>query len=169
MLQILYYGVCRIKISMNVFVISELFCIFALEDIIVDDGDMNYKEIKGMKKQIRFWMVCGVIAVTLASCSTKQSAINKLEKFSYELRDNSRYYDLDDWEKAGKKFVKITKEVRKHELDYTPAEKARIGRLEGECAGYMARGAKDNFSDRLRGFINELKGILQGVTDAFGK
>ena len=119
-------------------------------------------------KKMKYLMACIVLALALTSCSTKQRAINQLESFSYELRDNSRYYDLQDWEKAGKKFVKITKNVKKHEFDYTPAEKARIGRLEGECAGYMARGAKDNVTDRLRGFINELKGILQGVTDAFG-
>ena len=120
-----------------------------------------------MKKSY-FLIVCGVLALVLTSCSTKQRAINQLESFSTELRDHSRYYDLQDWEKAGKKFVKITKNVKKHELDYTPEEKARVGRLEGECAGYMARGAKDNVTERLRGFINELKGILQGVTDAFG-
>ncbi|MBQ8948278.1 MAG: hypothetical protein IJ059_00615 [Prevotella sp.] len=113
-------------------------------------------------------IACGALALVLTSCSTKQRAINQLESFSTELRDHSRYYDLQDWEKAGKKFVKITKDVKKHEFDYTPEEKARVGRLEGECAGYMARGAKDNVTDRLRGFINELKGILQGVTDAFG-
>lgn len=123
--------------------------------------------IRDMKKSY-FLIVCGVLALVLTSCSTKQRAINQLESFSTELRDHSRYYDLQDWEKAGKKFVKITKNVKKHELDYTPEEKARVGRLEGECAGYMARGAKDNVTDRLRGFINELKGILQGVTDAFG-
>ena len=75
---------------------------------------------------------------------------------------------MQDWEKAGKKFLKLTKDVKKYQLDYTPEELARIGRLEGECAGYMARGAKENITDRLNGFINELKGILQGVTDAFG-
>ena len=119
-------------------------------------------------KKMKYLMACTALALALTSCSTKQRAINQLESFSTELRDNSRYYDFQDWEKAGKKFVKITKNVKKHEFDYTPAEKARIGRLEGECAGYMARGAKDNVTDRLRGFINELKGILQGVTDAFG-
>ena len=103
-----------------------------------------------------------------ASCSTKQSAINQLESFSTELRDHSRYYDIQDWEKAGKKFVDITKKVRKYEQDYTPEEKARIGKLEGECAGYMARGAKDNVTDRLRGLLNEIQGIIQGVTGAFG-
>ena len=115
----------------------------------------------------RHLLICGALALTLTSCYTKQAAINQLENFSYELRDNSRYYDLNDWEHAGKKFVKITKRVKKHEFDYTPQEKAKIGRLEGECAGYMARGAKHNVSDRLRGIFNEIRGILDGVTDVF--
>ena len=119
-------------------------------------------------KKFYYLVVCGVFAMLFASCSTKQSAINQLESFSTELRDHSRYYDIQDWERAGKKFVDITKTVKKYELKYTPEELARIGRLEGECAGYMARGAKDNVTDRLKGFLNELKGILQGVTDAFG-
>ena len=113
-------------------------------------------------------IICCLMALVLASCSTKQRAIDQLESFSTELRDHSRYYDVKDWEKAGKKFVDLTKTVKKYQMDYTPEELARIGRLEGECAGYMARGAKENFTDRLNGFINELKGILQGVTDAFG-
>ena len=117
-------------------------------------------------KKIKILILGGALALIMASCSTKQSAINQLESFSTELRDHSRYYDLKDWEDAGKKFVKITKNVKKHELDYTPAEKARIGQLEGECAGYMARGAKDNISDRLRGLLNEIKGIIEGVTGA---
>ncbi len=112
--------------------------------------------------------ICCVMVLVLASCSTKQTAINQLEKFSIELRDHSRYYDVQDWEKAGQKFVKITKKVKKYETEYTAEEKSRIGRLEGECAGYMARGAKDNVTDRLRGIFNEIQGIIEGVTDAFG-
>ena len=119
-------------------------------------------------KKVYYLVVCGVFAMLFASCSTKQTAINQLESFSTELRDHSRYYGIQDWEKAGKKFVDITKKVKKHELDYTPEEKARIGKLEGECAGYMARGAKDNVTDRLRGLLNEIQGIIQGVTGAFG-
>ena len=122
-----------------------------------------------MKKNLKCLLMCGVMAMLMASCSTKQHAINQLESFSYELRDNSRYYDIDDWERAGDKFLKITKKVKKHEADYTPEEKARIGRLEGECAGYMARGAVDNVTDRLRGIFNELKGILDGFDDVFSK
>ena len=112
--------------------------------------------------------ICCVMVLVLASCSTKQTAINQLEKFSTELRDHSRYYDVQDWEKAGQKFVQITRKVKKYETEYTAEEKSRIGRLEGECAGYMARGAKDNVTDRLRGIFNEIQGIIEGVTDAFG-
>ena len=112
--------------------------------------------------------ICCVMVLVLASCSTKQTAINQLEKFSTELRDHSRYYDVQDWEKAGQKFVKITKKVKKYETEYTAEEKSRIGRLEGECAGYMARGAKDNVTDRLRGIFNEIQGIIEGITGAFG-
>ena len=119
-------------------------------------------------KKIYYFVVCGVFAMLFASCSTKQTAINQLESFSTELRDHSRYYGIQEWEKAGKKFVDITKKVKKYELDYTPEELARIGKLEGECAGYMARGAKDNVTDRLRGLLNEIQGIIQGVTGAFG-
>ena len=119
-------------------------------------------------KKVYYLVVCGVFAMLFASCSTKQTAINQLESFSTELRDHSRYYGIQDWENAGKKFVDITKKVKKYELDYTPEELARIGKLEGECVGYMARGAKDNVTDRLRGLLNEIQGIIQGVTGAFG-
>ena len=118
-------------------------------------------------KTIKLIFSC-VMVLLLASCSAKQTAINQLEKFSTELRDHSRYYDVQDWEKAGQKFVKITKKVKKYETEYTAEEKSRIGRLEGECAGYMARGAKDNVTDRLRGIFNEIQGIIEGITGAFG-
>ena len=103
------------------------------------------------------------LALSVSSCATKQGAINQLEDFSYELRDHSRYYDVQDWEKAGKKFVKIRKAVNKHEFDYTPEEKAKIGRLEGDCARYMAKGAKEGVFDKIQNIGNEIKGILNGI------
>ena len=106
------------------------------------------------------------MALVMASCSTKQSAISQLEDFSYELRDHSRYYDTNDWEKAGKKFVNIREKISKHEFDYTAEEKAKIGRLEGECAKYMAKGAKEGVFDKIKGFANEINGVLQGILNA---
>ena len=113
--------------------------------------------------KIKNLILCGVMGLVMASCSTKQSAISQLEDFSYELRDHSRYYDTNDWEKAGKKFVNIREKISKHEFDYTAEEKAKIGRLEGECAKYMAKGAKEGVFDKLKNIGSEIKGILEGI------
>lgn len=113
--------------------------------------------------KIKHMLLCGVLCLMIVSCATRQSALSDLENFSYELRDNSSYYDVHDWEKAVKKFVKIRERINKYELDYTSDEKAKIGRLEGECAKYMAKGAKDGVFDRIKGFASELKGIIEGI------
>ena len=113
--------------------------------------------------KIKNLILCSVMGLVLSSCATKQSAISQLEDFTYELRDNSRNYDVEDWQKAGKKFLKIRKNVSKHEFDYTAEEKARIGRLEGECARYMAKGAKEGFFDKLQNIGSEIKGILESI------
>ena len=107
------------------------------------------------------------MALVMASCSTKQSAISQLEDFSYELRDHSRYYNTNDWEKAGKKFVNIREKISKHEFDYTAEEKAKIGRLEGECAKHMVKGAKEGVFDKLKNIGSEIKGILEGILGIF--
>ena len=115
-------------------------------------------------KQSKLWVLAALLM--LASCSTKRSAIDELESFSYELRDHSADYTVDEWKEAGEKFVKIRKNISKHELEYTPEEKTRIGKLEGKCAGYMARGMKQGFFDKLKAFGNELKGIITGILNA---
>ena len=107
-----------------------------------------------------------MLVMQLTSCSTKQHAISQLENFSYELRDHSARYSINEWERAGEKFVNIRKNISKHELDYTPEEKAKIGKLEGQCAGYMAKGMKEGVFDRVKAFANELKGILKGILNA---
>ncbi|MBR3473417.1 MAG: hypothetical protein IKH22_12675 [Prevotella sp.] len=101
--------------------------------------------------------------LSLCSCSTKMSAINQLEDLSTELRDHSRYYTARDWEWAGDRFMKIRKKISEHEFDYTPEQKRRIGQLEGECAGYMAKGVKEGIFDKIKGIGNEINGIIQGI------
>ena len=112
-------------------------------------------------KQSKLWVLAALLM--LASCSTKRSAIDELESFSYELRDHSANYTVDEWKEAGEKFVKIRKDISKHEFDYTAEEKAKIGRLEGDCARYMAKGVKDGFFDKLQNFGSEIMGILEGI------
>ena len=103
-----------------------------------------------------------VAMLLVSSCATRESAINDLEKFSYELRDNSQYYTAKKWRKAVDKFGKIRREISRH--DYTVAERQRIGRLEGDCARYMVRGAKEGVMNSVFGLGSEIQGIL----DAFG-
>lgn len=111
-------------------------------------------------------ILCTMMLLALSACSTKQSAINQLENFSYELRDHSRDYDAAEWEQAGKKFVNIRERIHKHEFDYTASEKAKIGRLEADCVKYMAKGAKDGVFDKLKNIGSEIKGVIQGIMDA---
>ena len=121
-----------------------------------------------MKKKTLTAVVVAIammLLVGFSSCSTKQHAINQLENFSYELRDHSSRYSVNDWQRAGEKFLKIRQNISKHELEYTPEEKDRIGKLEGKCAGYMAKGMKEGVFDKVKAFGNELKGILNAVTE----
>ena len=103
-----------------------------------------------------------VAMLLVSSCATRESAINDLERFSYELRDNSQYYTARKWRRAIDKFGSIRREISRH--DYTVAERQRIGKLEGDCARYMVRGAKDGVMNSVFGLGSEIQGIL----DAFG-
>lgn len=120
-----------------------------------------------MKKKLLAVALSAVVATgLLSSCATKERAINRLEKFSYELRDHSQYYTVDEWKEAAEKFVDIRKDISKHEMDYTAEQKKKIGVLEGKCAGYMAKGAKEGLFDKIKGVGNEINGILQGILNA---
>lgn len=102
----------------------------------------------------------------LTSCSTKQRAINDLRKFSYELRDNSTYYDVEDWKNALDRFAELREKVRKYE--YSSEEYRVIGQIEGECASYMVKGAKNGLLDRISKYASELEGLLEGVFGEIG-
>jgi len=99
----------------------------------------------------------------LSGCSTKQSAVNQLERYSYELRDNAQYYTVKEWKNAVDDFASIRKKIARHESEYTEQEKRRIGELEGKCASYMARGAKQRLVSGARNIASELNGIIEGI------
>ncbi|MBR1465754.1 MAG: hypothetical protein IJ607_05270 [Bacteroidaceae bacterium] len=112
-----------------------------------------------MRKSIFSLLFVGIIMLFASSCSTKQSAISRLERFSYELRDNGEFYSFKDWEKAADEFTSIRKKINKY--NYTSQEKQYIGELEGKCAGYVYKGVKG----KITGYGNEVNGILQGLFD----
>lgn len=113
-------------------------------------------------KKVLMGLALIVAMLTVSSCATRESAINDLERFSYELRDNSQYYTARKWRRAIDKFGSIRREISRH--DYTVAERQCIGKLEGDCARYMVRGAKDGVMNSVFGLGSEIQGIL----DAFG-
>ena len=117
-----------------------------------------------MKRNIKTMLMgVAIVAATMSvsSCSTRESAINDLQNFSYELRDNSQYYTAQTWKQADHKFGKIRRRIARH--DYTVAERQRIGKLEGDCARYMAKGAKDGVLDQILGIGSEIQGILDAI------
>ena len=112
-------------------------------------------------KKVLMGLALIVAMLTVSSCATRESAINDLERFSYELRDNSQYYTARKWRRAIDKFGSIRREISRH--DYTVAERQRIGKLEGDCARYMVRGAKDGVMNSVFGLGSEIQGILDAI------
>jgi len=106
--------------------------------------------------------------LTLSSCSTKSRAINQLESLTYDLRDNSANYSLSDWQDAANRYIDIRKKINKHYTDYTADEKERIGKLQGEAANYVAKGAKSSLISNVGGIASELKGLLEGIMGLVG-
>ncbi|MDO4214312.1 MAG: hypothetical protein Q4D12_00145 [Bacteroidales bacterium] len=116
-----------------------------------------------MKKLFSLLLV--VVACTLTSCNTKYTAVNHLRSFTNELEMNSKYYELQDWQRAKVKYERINDQLNKHQFDYTSEEKSEIGELQGRCAGYLAKSAVD----KAKGFVNQVKGIVNGVKEVFGQ
>jgi len=104
------------------------------------------------------------VVLLLTGCSTKQSAMNSLENYTYELRDNAQYYSVKEWENAVDRFGKIRKKIAKHEREFSEQEKRRIGQLEGDCAVYMARGAKNGIVNGVRNVGSEINGIIESIS-----
>ena len=117
--------------------------------------------MRNKMKKMLMGLALIVATLSVSSCATRESAVNDLEKFSYELRDNSQYYTAKKWRKAVNKFGRIRREIARH--NYTVAERQRIGRLEGDCARYMVRGAKDGVVNSVFGLGSEIQGILDAL------
>ena len=120
--------------------------------------------MKRMKSMMMSVALSLLMVVALNSCQTKQHAVNQLESFSIELRDNGANYDVSDWKEAAQRFQKIRKNIQKH--DYTPAERKEIGELEGKCAGYFVSSVKEKLTNGILGIGGELKGILDGILES---
>ncbi len=115
--------------------------------------------------KLRTFLTAIVIAIfgltTLNSCTTKQGAIRQMQNLAYDLRDNSSYYTIRDWENAAERFGDIRKKMTK--FQYTPTERRQIGEIEGQCARYMVQGIKNGAIGGILGVGNEIRGILDAL------
>ena len=100
-----------------------------------------------------------VIMIIATSCSSSQRAVNRFENFSYELRDNGRYYSLNDWKEAADSYLEIRKDLGKRKL--TSEQRHQVGVIEGKCVRYVYEGLKGH----VRDFGSEVNGVLEGLMD----
>lgn len=112
-----------------------------------------------MKKTII--LTISALTLLLSSCSTRQSAIADLRSLTSDIRTYGAEYTIRDWTKVKNEFEKIQGRLLKY--DYTPAERAEIGELKGQCVKYFAQGVVTNAAGKIIGISSEIKGILEGL------
>ncbi len=118
-----------------------------------------------MKKLFSLILFCMVLGMTSSCTSGKYAAVDSLRNLTYELEDNSYYYDYRDWDRAKNKYNRINDRISRYQ--YTPSERTEIGELQGKCMGYFAKGTVNSITDGITGVINQVKGAIKGAKDAW--
>jgi len=95
----------------------------------------------------------------LSSCNKKQNAIDDLENFSEELKENSAEYTSQDWEEANAEYEQLVEQVDQYE--YTDEELKEIGRLKARCLKQMSAGAMQQLQNGIHNFTKQLEGALE--------
>ena len=108
-----------------------------------------------------FGLLLIIAAITMASCSSKNAAVNDLRNLRNDIENYGYRYDIEDWQKAKDKFVKIDEKLRKH--DYTYEESKEIGRLKGDCAKLFIQSLIQNIGTKADGIKGQIEGILESI------
>lgn len=109
-------------------------------------------------KKIIFSLSLLVIAL-LTSCDKKQSAIDDLENFSQELKENSSDYSNQDWEEANEQYQLLVEQIDQYE--YTDEELKEIGKLKARCLKQMTKGAMKQFQDGIHSITKQMEGAIE--------
>ena len=115
------------------------------------------------KKTLRVIMIA-VVVCTMSSCSTKQQAINRLDKFATELRKNSADYTLEDWKKAAEKYQKVNNKILKHD-DYTLNEQKEIAKKELDALIAIKQGLADRVPGIIYDFITDFGSLHEKIEE----
>ena len=112
---------------------------------------------KAMKKIIFLFSLLALALFT--SCDKKQSAIDDLESFSQELKENSFDYNNQDWEEAHEQYQLLVEQIDQYE--YTDEELKEIGKLKAGCLKQMAKGAMKQFQDGIHNITKQMEGAIE--------
>ena len=109
-----------------------------------------------------FCMLCGLLV--LDACSAKQSAMRQLTSLNKELRYGSDDYTLSDWNNALGEFKQVVGKLENCKM--SSSERAEVRRMEGECVGYLVKGAGLTAVRTVFSIGNEVKAGIEGLLDA---
>ena len=124
-------------------------------------GSIGIKGSRAVRAITAMWVMTAI--VLLSSCSAKQSAYSDLKKMTKELRYHSDDYTLGDWKDAALDFKDIATRVERY--DYTTEKRRNIRRMEGECAGYLLKGAGTTVVRSIYNITEEIKSGVDGFLD----
>ena len=117
-----------------------------------------------MKSTKHISLLLALLAIVLlSSCSAKQVAYSDLKKYTHELREYSQDYTVNDWKDAAIDFKDIASRIEKY--DYSREKKREIRRMEGECAGYLLKGAGTSVIRSVLNISEEIKAGVEGFLD----
>ena len=120
-----------------------------------------------MKKKMRQIMgACALMCclMLLGSCSAKQSAMRQLSHLNNELKYESEDYTLSDWNNALGEFKQVVGKLEQCKM--SGSERAEVRRMEGECVGYLVKGAGLSAVRTVFSIGNEVKAGIEGLLDA---
>ena len=100
----------------------------------------------------------------MGGCSAKQSAIRQLTSLNKELKYDSDDYTLRDGNNALGAFKQVVGKLEK--CDLSSSERTEVRRMEGECVGYLVKGAGMTAVRTVFSIGNEVKAGIEGLLDA---
>ena len=117
-------------------------------------------------KKCKFFVFCAMLlgVCLMTSCSTKQQAINSLDKFANELRKNSADYTLEDWKHAAEKYQKVNNKILKLD-DYTLAEQKEIAKKELDVLIAIKHGLADSVPGIIFNMITDFSSLQEKIEE----
>lgn len=94
-----------------------------------------------------------------SSCNKKQAAIDELEAFYVELKDNSSEYSGQDWEEANEQYQLLVEQIEQYE--YTDEELEEIGKLKARCLKVFSKGVMNKLQKGIHRITKEIEGALK--------